>query len=77
MSYQSDIMVFCFLRQVSLNETVSFVMEETVENLMEDLTFLERKNKHNYMNGFKFQHLPLNFPLNILVKNTIIKVIFS
>ena len=46
-------------------------MEETVENLMEDLTFLERKNKHNYMNGFKFQHLPLNFPLNILVKITI------
>jgi len=52
-------------------------MEEKVEISMEVLTFLERKNKHNYMNGFKFQHLPLNFPLNILVKNAIIKVIFS
>ena len=51
-------------------------MEEKVENLMEDLTFLERKNKHNYRNGFKFQYLPLNFPLNILVKITIIKVLF-
>ena len=46
-------------------------MEEKVEISMEVLTFLERKNKHNYRNGFKFQFLPLNFPLNILVKITI------
>ena len=51
-------------------------MEEKVEISMEDLTFLERKNNHNYRNGFKFQYLPLNFPLNILVKITTIKVIF-
>ena len=51
-------------------------MEEKVEISMEDLTFLERENIHNYRNGFKFQYLPLNFPLNILVKITIIKVIF-
>ena len=45
-------------------------MEEKVEISMEDSTFLERKNNHNYRNGFKFQYLPLNFPLNILVKIT-------
>ena len=42
-----------------------------MENLMEVLTILERKNKHNSINGFKFKYLPLNFPLNILVKITI------
>ena len=45
-------------------------MEEKVEISMEVLTFLERKNKHNNINGFKFQYLPLNYPLNILVKIT-------
>ena len=47
-------------------------MEEKVEISMEVLTFLERKNKHNNINGFKFQYLPLNYPLNILVKITIL-----
>ena len=42
-----------------------------MENLMEVLTILERKNKHNSINVFKFKYLPLNFPLNILVKITI------
>jgi len=46
-------------------------VEEKVEISMEVLTFLERKNKHNNINCFKFQYLPLKFPLNILVKITI------
>ena len=58
------------MRQVSLNETVSFVYGRKSGKFNGRFNILERKNKLNYINGFKFQHLPLNFPLNILVKIT-------